>query len=179
MFLLNLLSSSSVCSSRSNMPWRRPRSSCWRGRWDFCLDRLKPNTHFRVSPTPHWPPTPPPPSPSPSLPRCSHLQLAHAEQDKLRWRMERAQLEQNIRDSKERMEKLEGYWMEAQSLCKVTSRRGRRTDNDREVNALMRTTGHWLSLCVCVFTGSRWTPKGNPGSVPNPGEEIQQGQKTD
>ncbi|XP_040917835.1 neurabin-2-like isoform X2 [Toxotes jaculatrix] len=44
--------------------------------------------------------------------------LAHAEQDKLRWRMERAQLEQNIRDSKERMEKLEGYWMEAQSLCK-------------------------------------------------------------
>ena len=33
--------------------------------------------------------------------------------------MERAQLEQNIQDSKERMEKLEGYWMEAQSLCKV------------------------------------------------------------
>lgn len=47
------------------------------------------------------------------------VQLAHAEQEKLRWRMERAQLEQNIRDSKERMEKLEGYWMEAQSLCKV------------------------------------------------------------
>ncbi|XP_029014030.1 neurabin-2-like [Betta splendens] len=45
--------------------------------------------------------------------------LAHAEQDKLRWRMERSQLEQNIRDSKERMEKLEGYWMEAQSLCKA------------------------------------------------------------
>ncbi|XP_054614762.1 neurabin-2-like [Dunckerocampus dactyliophorus] len=45
--------------------------------------------------------------------------LAHAEQDKLRWRMERAQLEQSIRDSKERMEKLEGYWMEAQSLCKA------------------------------------------------------------
>lgn len=50
-----------------------------------------------------------------------HPQLAHAEQDKLRWRMERAHLEQNIRDSKERMEKLEGYWMEAQSLCKVMS----------------------------------------------------------
>ncbi|XP_034046793.1 neurabin-2-like isoform X2 [Thalassophryne amazonica] len=45
--------------------------------------------------------------------------LAHAEQDKLRWRMERAQLEQNIRDSKERMEKLESYWMEAQTLCKA------------------------------------------------------------
>uniref|UniRef100_A0A673YCT1 Protein phosphatase 1 regulatory subunit 9B n=1 Tax=Salmo trutta TaxID=8032 RepID=A0A673YCT1_SALTR len=45
--------------------------------------------------------------------------LAHAEQDKLRWRMERAQLEQSVRENKERMEKLEGYWMEAQSLCQA------------------------------------------------------------
>lgn len=45
--------------------------------------------------------------------------LAHAEQDKLRWRMERAQLEQTVRENKERMEKLEGYWMEAQSLCQA------------------------------------------------------------
>ncbi|KAG9343812.1 hypothetical protein JZ751_013193 [Albula glossodonta] len=45
--------------------------------------------------------------------------LAHAEQDKLRWRMEKAQLEQSVRENKERMEKLEGYWMEAQSLCQA------------------------------------------------------------
>ncbi|KAM6957812.1 LOW QUALITY PROTEIN: neurabin-2 [Aplochiton taeniatus] len=45
--------------------------------------------------------------------------LAHAEQDKLRWRMERTQLEQNVRENQERMEKLEGYWMEAQSLCQA------------------------------------------------------------
>ncbi|XP_052406806.1 neurabin-2 [Carassius gibelio] len=45
--------------------------------------------------------------------------LAHAEQDKQRWRMERAQLEQTVRENKERMEKLEGYWMEAQSLCQA------------------------------------------------------------
>uniref|UniRef100_A0A8C7CJP7 Protein phosphatase 1 regulatory subunit 9B n=1 Tax=Oncorhynchus kisutch TaxID=8019 RepID=A0A8C7CJP7_ONCKI len=45
--------------------------------------------------------------------------LAHSEQDKLRWRMERAQLEQSVRENKERMEKLEGYWMEAQSLCQA------------------------------------------------------------
>ncbi|XP_031431061.1 neurabin-2 isoform X2 [Clupea harengus] len=45
--------------------------------------------------------------------------LSHAEQEKLRWRMERAQLEQSVRESKERMEKLEGYWMEAQSLCQA------------------------------------------------------------
>lgn len=33
--------------------------------------------------------------------------------------MERAQLEQTVRENKERMEKLEGYWMEAQSLCQA------------------------------------------------------------
>lgn len=47
------------------------------------------------------------------------LQLVHAEQEKLRWRMEKAQLEQTVRETKERMEKLEGYWMEAQSLCQA------------------------------------------------------------
>lgn len=47
------------------------------------------------------------------------LQLAHAEQEKLRWRMEKTQLEQTVRETKERMEKLEGYWMEAQSLCQA------------------------------------------------------------
>ncbi|KAJ8404364.1 hypothetical protein AAFF_G00341370 [Aldrovandia affinis] len=45
--------------------------------------------------------------------------LGHAEQDKLRWRMEKAQLEQSVQENKERMEKLEGYWMEAQSLCQA------------------------------------------------------------
>ncbi|XP_066515593.1 neurabin-2-like [Hoplias malabaricus] len=45
--------------------------------------------------------------------------LAHAEQEKLRWRMEKTQLEQTVRETKERMEKLEGYWMEAQSLCQA------------------------------------------------------------
>ncbi|KAJ8383502.1 hypothetical protein AAFF_G00220190 [Aldrovandia affinis] len=45
--------------------------------------------------------------------------LAHAEQDKLRWRMEKAQMEQSMQENKERMEKLEGYWMEAQSLCQA------------------------------------------------------------
>lgn len=81
--------------------------------WFYCSGTLNDDLTLALPPTYHllllYPPTPPPPD----------FQLAHAEQDKLRWRMERAQLEQNIRDSKERMEKLEGYWMEAQSLCKV------------------------------------------------------------
>ncbi|XP_030019303.1 neurabin-2-like [Sphaeramia orbicularis] len=45
--------------------------------------------------------------------------LHHAEQEKQRWRMDKAQLEQTLQDNKERMEKLEGYWMEAQSLCQA------------------------------------------------------------
>lgn len=86
----------SGCTAEENVHMHNT-SSFW------LYDDLMPPTYHLL--LPHWPP-----------PR---LQLAHAEQDKLRWRMERAQLEQNIRDSKERMEKLEGYWMEAQSLCKV------------------------------------------------------------
>uniref|UniRef100_A0A3Q2YCW0 Protein phosphatase 1, regulatory subunit 9Bb n=1 Tax=Hippocampus comes TaxID=109280 RepID=A0A3Q2YCW0_HIPCM len=45
--------------------------------------------------------------------------LHQAEQDKQRWRMDKAQLEQTLQENKERMEKLEGYWMEAQSLCQA------------------------------------------------------------
>ncbi|XP_039596214.1 neurabin-2 [Polypterus senegalus] len=45
--------------------------------------------------------------------------LASSEQEKMRWRMEKAQLEQSVEENKERMEKLEGYWMEAQTLCQA------------------------------------------------------------
>ncbi|XP_043911081.1 neurabin-2 [Protopterus annectens] len=45
--------------------------------------------------------------------------LHNIEQEKMRWRMEKAQLEQSIEENKERMEKLEGYWMEAQTLCQA------------------------------------------------------------
>ncbi|XP_043109639.1 neurabin-2 [Puntigrus tetrazona] len=45
--------------------------------------------------------------------------LNHAEQEKQRWRSEKAQMERNMQENRERMEKLEGYWMEAQSLCQA------------------------------------------------------------
>uniref|UniRef100_A0A8D0HH98 Protein phosphatase 1 regulatory subunit 9B n=1 Tax=Sphenodon punctatus TaxID=8508 RepID=A0A8D0HH98_SPHPU len=45
--------------------------------------------------------------------------LQSIEQEKARWRMEKAQLEQSVEENKERMEKLEGYWMEAQNLCQA------------------------------------------------------------
>uniref|UniRef100_UPI00398E4118 neurabin-2-like n=1 Tax=Pristiophorus japonicus TaxID=55135 RepID=UPI00398E4118 len=45
--------------------------------------------------------------------------LHSTEQEKMRWRMEKAQLEQSVEENKERMEKLESYWMEAQTLCQA------------------------------------------------------------
>ncbi|NXG65731.1 NEB2 protein, partial [Hemiprocne comata] len=46
-------------------------------------------------------------------------ELQSLEQEKARWRAEKAQLEQSVEENKERMEKLEGYWMEAQNLCQA------------------------------------------------------------
>lgn len=47
------------------------------------------------------------------------MKLNHADQEKQRWRADKAQMESNMQENRERMEKLEGYWMEAQSLCQA------------------------------------------------------------
>lgn len=39
------------------------------------------------------------------------------EKEKARWEREKSQLKQSIEDNKERMLKLESYWIEAQTLC--------------------------------------------------------------
>ncbi|XP_036038773.1 neurabin-1 isoform X2 [Onychomys torridus] len=43
--------------------------------------------------------------------------LQAAEKEKVRWELEKNQLQQNIEENKERMLKLESYWIEAQTLC--------------------------------------------------------------
>ncbi|XP_030056539.1 neurabin-1 [Microcaecilia unicolor] len=43
--------------------------------------------------------------------------LQAAENEKVKWDLEKNQLQQNIEENKERMLKLESYWIEAQSLC--------------------------------------------------------------
>uniref|UniRef100_A0A672Q7H3 Neurabin-1 n=1 Tax=Sinocyclocheilus grahami TaxID=75366 RepID=A0A672Q7H3_SINGR len=43
--------------------------------------------------------------------------LAAVEKEKARWEREKTQLKQSIEDNKERMLKLESYWIEAQTLC--------------------------------------------------------------
>ncbi|XP_057288566.1 neurabin-1 isoform X1 [Pezoporus wallicus] len=43
--------------------------------------------------------------------------LQTAENEKVRWELEKTQLQQNIEENKERMMKLESYWIEAQTLC--------------------------------------------------------------
>ncbi|CAH6779173.1 Ppp1r9a [Phodopus roborovskii] len=44
-------------------------------------------------------------------------ELQAAENEKVRWELEKNQLQQNIEENKERMLKLESYWIEAQTLC--------------------------------------------------------------
>ncbi|XP_026144573.1 neurabin-1-like isoform X3 [Carassius auratus] len=43
--------------------------------------------------------------------------LAAVEKEKAKWEREKTQLKQSIEDNKERMLKLESYWIEAQTLC--------------------------------------------------------------
>ncbi|XP_054846991.1 neurabin-1 isoform X2 [Eublepharis macularius] len=43
--------------------------------------------------------------------------LQAAENEKVRWEREKNQLQQNIEENKDRMMKLESYWIEAQTLC--------------------------------------------------------------
>ncbi|XP_018416272.1 PREDICTED: neurabin-1 [Nanorana parkeri] len=43
--------------------------------------------------------------------------LQTAENEKVRWELEKTQLQQNIEENKDRMMKLESYWIEAQTLC--------------------------------------------------------------
>ncbi|KAM6332629.1 neurabin-1-like [Podargus strigoides] len=72
-----------------------------------------------------------------SLLKFKELQLKHAvtiaevnqlkeklkivEAEKNEWKLSRAQLQQNLEDSKEKIKKLETYWLEAQSLCKTVN----------------------------------------------------------
>ncbi|KAG8446908.1 hypothetical protein GDO86_014381 [Hymenochirus boettgeri] len=45
--------------------------------------------------------------------------LAGLEQERSRWRVEKIQLQQSVQENRERVEKLQGYWMEAQNLCQA------------------------------------------------------------
>ncbi|NXF83231.1 NEB1 protein, partial [Sclerurus mexicanus] len=72
-----------------------------------------------------------------SLLKFKELQLKHAvtiaevnqlkeklkivEEEKNEWKFNRAQLQQNLDESKEKIKKLETYWLEAQNLCKTVN----------------------------------------------------------
>ncbi|CAH2302697.1 neurabin-2 [Pelobates cultripes] len=45
--------------------------------------------------------------------------LAGLEQERSRWRVEKVQLQQSVQENRDRVEKLQGYWMEAQNLCQA------------------------------------------------------------
>ncbi|KFQ94654.1 Neurabin-1, partial [Nipponia nippon] len=78
-----------------------------------------------------------------SLLKFKELQLKHAvtiaevnqlkeklkivEAEKNEWKLSRAQLQQNLDESKEKIKKLETYWLEAQGLCKTVNERLKET----------------------------------------------------
>ncbi|NWX36947.1 NEB1 protein, partial [Notiomystis cincta] len=53
--------------------------------------------------------------------------LKVAEAEKNEWKFNRAQLQQNLDESKEKIKKLETYWLEAQNLCKTVNERLKET----------------------------------------------------
>ncbi|NXC66226.1 NEB1 protein, partial [Anhinga anhinga] len=53
--------------------------------------------------------------------------LKIAEGEKNEWKLSRAQLQENLDESKEKIKKLETYWLEAQSLCKTVNERLKET----------------------------------------------------
>ncbi|NXF08959.1 NEB1 protein, partial [Smithornis capensis] len=55
--------------------------------------------------------------------------LQAAENEKVRWELEKTQLQQNIEENKERMMKLESYWIEAQTLCHTVNEHLKETQN--------------------------------------------------
>lgn len=55
--------------------------------------------------------------------------LQAAENEKVRWELEKNQLQQNIEENKDRMMKLESYWIEAQTLCHTVNEHLKETQN--------------------------------------------------
>ncbi|KAM6449949.1 neurabin-1 isoform 8-T15 [Liasis olivaceus] len=55
--------------------------------------------------------------------------LQVAENEKVRWELEKSQLQQNIEENKDRMMKLESYWIEAQTLCHTVNEHLKETQN--------------------------------------------------
>lgn len=90
----------------------------------------------------------------PSIQGSSFLsQLQSLEQEKGRWRVEKAQLEQSVEENKERMEKLEGYWGEAQSLCQAVDEHLRETQAqyqalERKYSKAKRLIKDYQQKCV-------------------------------
>ncbi|KAL4656647.1 neurabin-1-like isoform X2 [Arapaima gigas] len=58
--------------------------------------------------------------------------LRVSENDRAEWEARQAELEQNVEEGKERIEKLEKYWLEAQALCKTVNEQLMETQNQYE-----------------------------------------------
>ncbi|XP_072910296.1 neurabin-1 isoform X1 [Hemitrygon akajei] len=59
--------------------------------------------------------------------------LKLAENEKIQWELEKTQLQQSIKENKERMLKLESYWIEAQTLCHTVNEHLKETQSQYQV----------------------------------------------
>lgn len=108
-------------------------------------------------------------------------QLQSLEQEKGRWRVEKAQLEQSVEENKERMEKLEGYWGEAQSLCQAVDEHLRETQAqyqalERKYSKAKRLIKDYQQKYVVGGCGS-WAQDVDMPSVAVPVPSPEQGDK--
>lgn len=61
------------------------------------------------------------------------LKLKAAEAEKAEWELSKSQLQETLEENKEKIKKLETYWLEAQSLCKTVNEHLKETQEQYDV----------------------------------------------
>ncbi|XP_059503210.1 neurabin-1 isoform X2 [Stegostoma tigrinum] len=73
------------------------------------------------------------PSDMDSLLALKLKELKIAEAEKLKWETTKMQLQQSVEENKEKMQKVEKYWLEAQNLCKMVNEHLKETQSQYDV----------------------------------------------
>ncbi|XP_067843635.1 neurabin-1-like [Heptranchias perlo] len=60
-------------------------------------------------------------------------ELKVAEAEKIKWETTKMHLQQSVEENKEKMQKMEGYWLEAQNLCKTVNEHLKETQSQYDV----------------------------------------------
>lgn len=63
---------------------------------------------------------------------CSSRQLHDIEEEKSSWELREAELQESIADNSDKIQKLETFWLESQTLCKSVSEQLAETQSQYE-----------------------------------------------